>query len=68
MQDITENVAQSKGMDLGGHTPVLYFVGEDALLALEIDKKSFNQGDMTKPEWRLLCQLPGAVLSLCVES
>ena len=67
MQDITENVAQSKGMDLGGHTPVLYLV-DDALLAFDNRQDSFNQGDMTKPEWSLLCQLPGAVVSLCVDS
>ena len=44
MQDITENVAQSKGMDLGGHTPVLYFVGEDALLALDNRQEKFQPG------------------------
>ena len=48
MQDITENVAQSKGMNLGGHTPVPYFVGEGALLAFDNGQVSFNQGDMTK--------------------
>ena len=68
MLDITESVAQCKSIDIGGHTAVPYFIPSGALLAFDNGQVAINQGDSTKPEWDLLCQLPGAVLSLCADS
>ena len=67
MTDITENVARAKGIDLGGHTPVPYFIDEGALLAFDNGQIAINGGDRSNSEWNLLCQVPGAVLSLCVD-
>ena len=67
MADITENVAQAEGIDLGGHTPVPYFIDEGALLAFDNGQIAINEGDRSEPEWKVLCQVPGAVLSLCVD-
>ena len=68
MLDITENVSQCKSIDIGSHTAVPYFIKDGALLAFDNGQVAINQGDSSKPEWRLLCQLPGAVLSLCADS
>lgn len=68
MMDITGNVTQCKNIDIGGHTAVPYFTNAGALLAFDNGQVAINQGDSTKPEWDLLCQLPGAVLSLCIDS
>ena len=67
MLDITHNVQQSKGIDIGAHTPVPYFIEMGALLAFDNGQLAINKGDTSKPEWGALCQLPGAVLSLCVD-
>ncbi len=68
MLDITENVKQCKSIDSGGHTAVPYFIDSGTLLAFDNGQVAINSGDSTKPEWNLLCQLPGAVLSLCVDA
>ena len=66
MQDITEAVAQSEGINIGGHTPVPYFAA--ALLAFDNGQVAINRGTARSSAWQLLAQLPGAVLSLCVDS
>ena len=68
MQDITENVKQCKSIDMGGHTAVPYFINSGTLLAFDSGQVAINKGDSTMREWTLLCQLPGAVLSLCVDA
>ena len=42
MTDITENVARAEGIDLGGHTPVPYFIDEGALLAFDNGQIAIN--------------------------
>ena len=68
MQDITEAVAHSEGINIGGHTPVPYFTGGAALLAFDNGQVAINRGNARCNQWLLLAQLPGAVLSLCVGS
>ncbi len=68
MQDITDSVKQCEHIDIGGHTAVPYFIDSGTLLAFDNGQVAINTSDSTKPEWKLLCQLPGAVLSLCVDS
>lgn len=67
MLEITDNVAKSEGVDIGGHTPVPYFVDESALLAFDNGQVAIK-GNEDGAVWRHFCRLPGAVLSLCVES
>ena len=68
MQDITEAVAHSEGINIGGHTPVPYFTGGAALLAFDNGQVAINRGNARCNQWLLLAQLPGAVLSLSVDS
>lgn len=68
MQDITEAVAQSEGINLGGHTPVPYFTGGAALLAFDTGQVAINRSNARSSQWQSLAQLPGPVLSLCVDS